>query len=60
MAQKRPFATNEQLEALAGEYPTPFYLYDEAGIRSTAEALIGAFSWAPCFREWTAPASASF
>ena len=54
MAQKRPFATNEQIEALARVYPTPFYLYDEAGIRRTAEALASAFSWAPSFREYFA------
>ncbi|MCR4871800.1 MAG: diaminopimelate decarboxylase, partial [Atopobiaceae bacterium] len=54
MAQKRPFATNEQIEALARVYPTPFYLYDEAGIRRTAEALTSAFSWAPSFREYFA------
>ena len=54
MVQKRPFATNEQIEALTRVYPTPFYLYDEAGIRRTAEALTSAFSWAPSFREYFA------
>ena len=54
MAQKRPFATNEQIEALTRVYPTPFYLYDEAGIRRTAEELLDAFSWAPSFREYFA------
>ena len=38
----------------AQEYPTPFYLYDEAGIRHTARALNAAFAWAPHFREYFA------
>ena len=35
----------QQLSALADDYPTPFYLYDEAGIRQTCQALRSAFSW---------------
>lgn len=38
----------------ARRYPTPFYLYDEAGIRRTARALHQAFAWAPHFREYFA------
>ena len=38
----------------ARRFPTPFYLYDEAGIRRTARDLNGAFSWAPDFREYFA------
>ena len=33
---KTPFVTREQLESLTQEFPTPFHLYDEAGIRETA------------------------
>ncbi len=33
---KTPFVTRDQLEAICKEYPTPFHLYDEAGIRATA------------------------
>ena len=38
-------------EAAARQFPTPFYLYDEAGIRETARLLGQAFAWAPDFRE---------
>ena len=31
--EKKPFVTKEQLEEIAKTYPTPFYLYDEKGIR---------------------------
>ncbi len=41
-------------EAAARAYPTPFYLYDEAGIRETVRALNRAFAWAPDFREYFA------
>ena len=30
---KKPFVTKEKLEEIIKEYPTPFYLYDEKGIR---------------------------
>jgi diaminopimelate decarboxylase len=39
---------------LAEEYPTPFYLYDEAGIRSSCRQLNAAFEWSPGFREYFA------
>ncbi len=42
---KIPFATKEKLEEIASVYPTPFHLYDEAGIRKNAELLKQAFSW---------------
>ena len=38
----------------ARQYPTPFHLYDEGGIRRQARALNAAFSWAPDFREYFA------
>ena len=46
--------TNEQLEALCEQYPTPFHLYDEAGIRASLGRLHAAFAWAPGFREFFA------
>lgn len=49
-AKTLPFSL-EQLEAIAAEHPTPFHLYDEAGIRATAQRLNAAFAWAPGFRE---------
>jgi diaminopimelate decarboxylase len=48
-----PF-TREQIEAIARDYPTPFYLYDESGIRGQARALQAAFAWNPGFREYFA------
>lgn len=41
-------------EAAASRFPTPFHLYDEAGIRRKARALNAAFSWAPSFKEYFA------
>ena len=38
----------------AEQFPTPFYLYDEKGLRENARALNAAFSWAPDFREYFA------
>ena len=43
--EKKPFVTKEQLEEIAKTYPTPFYLYDEKGIRENALKLKEAFSW---------------
>ena len=31
--KKKPFVTLEQLKEIEKEYPTPFHLYDEKGIR---------------------------
>ncbi len=52
--RKRPFVTKEQLEEIAKAYPTPFYLYDEKGIRENAERVVKAFSWNPKFKEFFA------
>lgn len=51
---KKPFVTKEKIEEIATEYPTPFHLYDEAGIRRNAEAVRKAFSWNPGFKEYFA------
>ena len=48
-----PFS-RAQLEAIAADVPTPFYLYDEAAIRANARALLHAFRWNPGFREYFA------
>ena len=48
-----PFAA-EQLKALMRDNPTPFYIYDEGGMRDTMRRLISAFSWAPGFKEYFA------
>lgn len=51
---KHPFVSKDQLVEIAERYPTPFHLYDEAGIRRNAEAVLEAFSWNPGFREYFA------
>ena len=51
---KKPFVTLEQLEKIAKDYPTPFYLYDEAGIRANAKKVQEAFAWNPGFKEYFA------
>ena len=51
---KTPFVNLDQLEAICKEYPTPFHLYDEAGIRATARAVNQAFGWNAGFREYFA------
>ena len=54
MAKKIPFVTKEQLENIASQYPTPFYLYNEEGIRKTARLVNQAFSWNEGFKEYFA------
>lgn len=51
---KRPFVTKSQLDEIVKEYPTPFHLYDERGIRDNARRLNAAFAWNPGFREYFA------
>jgi len=51
---KRAFISKEQAEAIAKEYPTPFYIYDEKAIRENARAVNKAFSWNKGFREYFA------
>ena len=48
---KKPFVTQEQLETITAQYPTPFHLYDEKGIRETARRLRAAFAWNPGYKE---------
>ena len=54
MSQKKPFITLEQAKRIIKDYPTPFHISDEAGIRATAQALNRAFSWNRGFREYFA------
>ncbi len=51
---KIAFTTKEKLEEIAKVYPTPFHLYDEAGIRKNAENLKKAFAWNKGFKEYFA------
>ncbi|OJU17549.1 MAG: diaminopimelate decarboxylase [Clostridiales bacterium 43-6] len=48
-----PF-TKDALEAIVEKFPTPFHLYDEAGIRANVKRLQDAFSWNEGFREYFA------
>lgn len=51
---KKPFVTKEQLQEIVKTYPTPFHIYDEAGIRANARKVMKAFSWNPGFKEYFA------
>ena len=52
--KKVPFVTKEQIEEIVKEYPTPFHIYDERGIRENARALREAFSWNKGYKEFFA------
>ena len=51
---KHPFVTLDQVKEMTKQYPTPFHLYDEKGIRENARKLKKAFSWNKGFREYFA------
>ena len=51
---KKTFITKEKIEEIAAKIPTPFHVYDEAGIRKNAENVKKAFSWNKGFREYFA------
>ena len=51
---KKPFVTKEQLEEIVKQYPTPFHIYDEKGIRENAKAVKEAFAWNKGFKEYFA------
>jgi len=48
-----PF-TREQLEKITETHPTPFHIYDEAGIRANYRAMKEAFAWSPGYRNFYA------
>ena len=51
---KKPFVSLEQIQEIKKTYPTPFYIYDQKGIRENARAVNRAFSWNKGFREYFA------
>jgi diaminopimelate decarboxylase len=51
---KKPFVDAKTLRSIVAEYPTPFHLYDEKGIRENARRLYQAFAWNPGFKEYFA------
>jgi len=52
--KKTSFLTLQKAQEIIQTIPTPFHIYDEAGIRRNARALKEAFSWNPGFREYFA------
>ena len=52
--EKKPFVTKSQIEEIARTHHTPFYLYDEKGIRENCERVKAAFAWNKGFREYFA------
>ena len=52
--EKKAFISKEQAEKIAQQYPTPFHLYDEKGIRENALRVKEAFAWNKGFREYFA------
>lgn len=52
MSQKIIPFTLEQILNLKRKYPTPFYIYDEQGIRDSVRALYKYFSWNKGFKEY--------
>lgn len=54
MAEKKFPISQEKLEEIIKQYPTPFHIYDEKAIRANLRRFKQAFSWAPEFREYFA------
>jgi len=51
---KVPFITLEQAKKIALDIPTPFHIYDEAGVRNRVRQLKKAFSWNKGYQEYFA------
>ena len=51
---KKAFVTKEMVEEAVKKYPTPFHIYDEAGIKENARKLKQAFSWNKGYKEYFA------
>ena len=54
MTQKTFPIPPETVRQMEARTPTPFHVYDAAGILRRAKALAGAFSWSPGFRNYFA------
>ena len=52
--KKTSFLTLEKAKEITTQIPTPFHIYDEAGIRANARALKKAFSWNKGYKEYFA------
>lgn len=53
MKKSLPF-TEKKIQEISRDFPTPFHIYDEGGIRENARKLIKAFAWASGFKEYFA------
>lgn len=53
-SRKKVFVTKDMIEEIVKEYPTPFHIYDEKGIRENAQAVKEAFAWNKGFKEYFA------
>lgn len=51
---KKTFVNFDQLKNIVKDYPTPFHLYDEKGIRENARRLHKAFFWNKGYKEFFA------
>ena len=51
---KNTFVNLEKLKKITAQFPTPFYLYDEKGIRENVRRLKKAFAWNSGYREYFA------
>lgn len=51
---KTAFVSKAQIEEIVKEFPTPFHIYDEKGIRANAQAMKDAFAWNKGFKEYFA------
>ncbi len=51
--KRAPFSDADVTRAVE-QFPTPFYLYDEAEIRRRLQTLAAAFAWNPGFRQYFA------
>lgn len=51
---KKTFVNNEDLQKIVKDYPTPFHLYDEKGIRENVRKLIKSFSWNKDYKQYFA------
>lgn len=51
---KTPFISTADLDKITEQFPTPFHLYDEKGIREKARAVNKAFAWNQGFKEYFA------
>ena len=52
--KKTSFLTLEKAREITAQIPTPFHIYDEAGIRANARALKKAFAWNKGYKEFFA------